>query len=99
VGDLVSESHKQYILLKRRKNLYLISLIMKEFYNLNIRKDRKLKKRAPKTKAYSRGIIDPKCLAPAMLHNDASLLILAITTFGMVEVFRKTLAFLSFHIS
>jgi hypothetical protein len=78
-------------------------LSKKEFYNFNITKElslnQKPKKRDPKTKAYSCGLIDAKCLAPAILHTDASFLILAMTTVGMVEVFRETLAFLSFHIS
>jgi hypothetical protein len=42
---------------------------------------------------------NPKCFAPAMLQRDATTLIFAITKVDMVEVLRKILALLLFHIS
>ena len=52
-----------------------------------------------KTNDHSRGMIEPKCVAPAALQRAASPLILATTTIGMVETLRKTLALRSFQIS
>jgi hypothetical protein len=51
------------------------------------------------TKAYSRGIMALKYLAPAKPHNRALLLIIEITLTGMEAMFLKILAFLSFQIS
>ena len=53
----------------------------------------------PRRRAYSRGIIQLKRLAPAITHKRASSLILVTTQWGIEAVLRNTLAFLSLQIS